>query len=100
MYDEFDLRPYLAALRRYWRHLAGFVLLSTLVTTALVFLLPARYEATAGIAIVRAVSDINPGTPVPAPSPRTRSRRGGGPMPEAAGRLLPTWRRAARSLRT
>ena len=61
--DEIDLRKYLDILIRWWREIA-LITLTTVVLAAvgilvLRFLLPAEYEASADVAIVRTVSDVN-----------------------------------------
>lgn len=61
--DEIDLRKYLDILIRWWREIA-LITLTTVVLAAvgilaLRFLLPAQYEASADVAIVRTVSDVN-----------------------------------------
>ncbi|NOZ05855.1 MAG: hypothetical protein GXP41_05820 [Chloroflexi bacterium] len=59
MSDEFDARPYLDAVQRNWKAIAGFTLFVTLVAVVAVLALPARYEATAGVAITKTISDIS-----------------------------------------
>ena len=61
--DEIDLRKYLDILIRWWREIALItltaVVLAAIGILALRFLLPAQYEASADVAIVRTVSDVN-----------------------------------------
>ena len=61
--DEIDLRQYLDVLIRWWREIV-LITLSTMVLAAVGILLsrlilPAQYEASANVAIVRTVSDVN-----------------------------------------
>lgn len=61
--DEIDLRKYLDILIRWWREIALItfttVVLAAIGILAMRFLLPAQYEASADVAIVRTVSDVN-----------------------------------------
>ncbi len=61
--DEIDLRQYLVILIRWWREIIavtlGAVLLAGVVIILMRLILPAQYEATADVAIVRTVSDVN-----------------------------------------
>lgn len=61
--DEIDLRKYLDILIRWWREIVLItlttVVLAAIGILALRFLLPAQYEASADVAIVRTVSDVN-----------------------------------------
>ena len=61
--DEIDLRQYLDVLIRWWREIV-LITLSAMVLAAVGILLsrlilPAQYEASANVAIVRTVSDVN-----------------------------------------
>lgn len=61
--DEIDLRKYLDILIRWWREIALItlttVVLAALGILAMRLLLPAQYEASADVAIVRTISDVN-----------------------------------------
>ncbi len=59
MTDEFDVRPYLDAVQRNGKAIAGFTLFVTLLAVAAVLVLPPRYAATAGVAITKTISDIS-----------------------------------------
>ena len=58
--DEIDLRQYLDVLIRWWREIV-LITLSAMVLAAvgILLILPAQYEASADVAIVRTVSDVN-----------------------------------------
>jgi len=61
--DEIDLRQYLDTLIRWWREIVvitlAFVVLTAVAIIIMRLILPAQYEASADVAIVRTVSDVN-----------------------------------------
>ncbi len=61
--DEIDLRQYLDTLIRWWREIVAITLAAVILTAigliAMRLILPAAYEASADVAIVRTVSDVN-----------------------------------------
>lgn len=61
--DEIDLRQYLDVLIRWWREIVVITLATVVLAAVGIILmrmvLPARYEASADVAIVRTVSDVN-----------------------------------------
>ncbi|MEZ4860945.1 MAG: hypothetical protein R3C14_06540 [Caldilineaceae bacterium] len=61
--DEIDLRQYLDVLIRWWREIIaitlGFVVLAVLAILTMRLVLPPQYVASADVAIVRTVSDVN-----------------------------------------
>ncbi len=61
--DEIDLRQYLDTLIRWWREIVAITLTAVILTAlgiiVLRLVLPAQYEASADVAIVRTVSDVN-----------------------------------------
>lgn len=61
--DDIDLRKYLDILIGWWREIVLITLMTVVLATVTIlilrFVLPAQYEASADVAIVRTVSDVN-----------------------------------------